>query len=70
MKALASVNELGVLLSRRPATISRWARDGVIPAIFVGGKFVFDLDQVARWAERRDRPSRETLQGHQTRRSA
>ena len=53
MKTLASADEVSILLRRKPATIHRWARDGSLPSLAVGNDYVFDLEAVARWAEKK-----------------
>lgn len=64
MRINADAEEVGALLSRRPATIQRWVREGRIPCSRGDGGPVFDLEAVARWAEkegeahRRGRPRR------------
>lgn len=54
MKTLASYEEIGALLHRKPNTIHRWAQNGLIPSIPVGNEYVFDLEKIARWVEKKD----------------
>lgn len=68
MKALANREEIGALLHRKPDTIYRWARRGFIPSVSVGEEFVFDLHEVARWAEFRGKMGRTDRSRHKARR--
>lgn len=54
VKTLACYEEVGALLRRKPNTIYRWARNGIIPSIAVGKDYVFDLEEVSRWVEGKD----------------
>jgi phage terminase Nu1 subunit (DNA packaging protein) len=60
MITLATCEEVGALLHRKPHTILKWARDGLIPAMSRGDHFVFNLDEVARWAREREKAPSET----------
>jgi len=49
MNALLTPQELAEYLKLNPATVTRKAKRGEIPAIKIGKQFRFDRDQIDRW---------------------
>lgn len=50
MPHLVDVNEIATLLSVKPHTIYKWARDGEMPFHRIGSLVRFNPDEVWKWA--------------------